>query len=342
MANEKIILYDSTLRDGNHAVNQQITKDQIIAYCQAANEAKIPYVEIGHGNGLGASSIQVGQSPLTSVEMLKLARPYLKDSKMATFMIPGWGTIHDLERAIDYGVDVIRIGAHCTESNLTKRYINFLEKKDIEVHGVLIMSHMASAERLAEEAKLMEDYGAKAIGIFDSSGFYLPQNVSNRIEAIRSAVKIPIIFHGHNNLGMVIANSITAINKGATIIDGCIRGFGAGAGNAPLEVLVVVLKKLGFDTGVDLYKILDAADKAKDIIGFHAPFISTESIVSGDAGVFSGFKAKAIKIANAFDVNVRDILYELGRRQAVAGQEDLIMEVAQSFQKKMHKEEVIK
>lgn len=329
MDNKKITFYDVTLRDGNHAINQQLNAQQIVNYAKAADIAGIEYVELGHGNGLGASSLQAGKGLLTTNEMLKLARPCLKNSRMSTFMLPGWGTMKELDIAIDNGLDAVRFGAHCTEANMTERYIKYLAKESVESHGILVMSHMATPERLAEEARLMESYGADKVGFFDSSGHYLPEDVTIRIEAIRDSVKIPVLFHAHNNLGMAIANSIAAARAGAEMIDGCIRGLGAGSGNAQLEVLVAVFNRMGYDTGIDLDKILDAADQAKDELNFHAPTIISDSIVSGIAGVFSGFRPKAIKIAKEYSINVREILYELGRRKAVAGQEDQIIEVAQ-------------
>lgn len=331
---KRITIYDSTLRDGNHAVKQQISEKQIVEYSRLADKAGVPYLEIGHGNGLGASSIQVGKSPMTTNEMIKIARPHLHKTKLSTFMLPGWGTILEINQAIDDGIDAIRVGAHCTEANLTERYINHISANNIEVHGILVMSHMTSPELLAEQASLLEKYGADAVGIFDSSGHFLPNDVRNRIAAIRSLVKIPIIFHGHNNLGMAIENSLTAIETGADILDACILGFGAGAGNTQLEVLVAVLHKLKYQTDIDFNSILDVADNAKSDLGFHAPSINSESIVSGLSGVFSGFRNQVLLVAKELKINPRELFYELGNRQAIAGQEDLVIEIAQSFKKR--------
>jgi 4-hydroxy 2-oxovalerate aldolase len=331
---DKVKIYDATLRDGNHAVSHQITVNQVAAYAAAAERVGIHYVEVGHGNGLGASSIQVGRSPASTLEMLKVARAYLKNAKLSTFMLPGWGTVRDLQKAVDIGVDVVRIGAHCTEANMTERYIGFLAERKIEVHGILVMSHMATPEQLGHQARLIESYGASAIGIFDSSGYYLPVDVTTRIKAILSSVNIPVIFHAHNNLGMAISNSIAAIEAGAKIIDACARGFGAGAGNTQLEVLVAVLKRLQIETTTDLNGVLDVADLAENELNFKAPYISTESIVSGIAGVFSGFRNQVLKAAKDCNVSSREIFYELGRRRAIAGQEDMIIEVAQKMKNK--------
>jgi 4-hydroxy 2-oxovalerate aldolase len=323
-----ILISDPTLRDGNHALAHQLSLQQIAIYAEAANAAGIPIVEVGHGNGLGASSLQVGEARETDIAMLQTARKYLTNSKLGVHVIPGFATIQKhLEPAIQAGVDVVRVASHCTEADITQRHIGYVREKGKEAYGVLMMSHMASADLLVEEAQKMEEYGAEGIIIMDSAGAYLPQDVEEKISELVTNLKVPVGFHGHNNLGLAIANSITAVNAGAKIIDGTARGFGAGAGNAQLEVLVAVLHKLGFTTDVDLYRILDAADVAEKTVVEKVPIITSESIVSGLAGVFSGFSKHVTRISSEYKVDPRDVYFELGRRKAVGGQEDLIIEV---------------
>lgn len=324
-----ILISDPTLRDGNHAVAHQLSAEKIAIYCAAAEKAGVPIVEVGHGNGLGASSLQVGEALVDDVTMLTTARNILNNSKLGIHVIPGFATIkRDLQRAIDIGVDVIRVAAHCTEADITQRHISFSRDKGKEAYGVLMMSHMASAEILVEEAQKMEQYGAEGIIIMDSAGAYLPGDVEKKITALVEGLSIPVGFHAHNNLGLAIANSVTAVKSGAKILDGTARGFGAGAGNAQLEVLIAVLEKEGFHTGVDLYKILDASDIAEKEVINAIPVIKSESIISGLAGVFSGFSKHVTRIAKEYNVDQRDIYVALGKRKVVAGQEDLIIEVA--------------
>jgi 4-hydroxy 2-oxovalerate aldolase len=323
----RVHIHDPSLRDGHHAVRHKLSRDQLRGYAAAANKAGVPVVEIGHGNGLGASSLQVGRAALGDDEMLAVVREALTSSRMGVFILPGWGTIDDLRRAIALGADLVRVGAHCTESDLTERHLGYLRQMDVEAHGVLLMSHMASSRRLARECARLVEFGASAVGIFDSSGHYLPEDVTERITAIVDAVDVPVIFHAHNNLGMAVANSVAAVRAGAGIIDGCARGFGAGAGNTQLEVLVPVLERLGYSTGIDLYALLDAADFAERELIQTLPTIDSVAVVSGLTGVFSGFKTRVIDIARREHVDPRDVFFELGRRQAVAGQEDLIMDV---------------
>ncbi|MFE4975093.1 4-hydroxy-2-oxovalerate aldolase [Kitasatospora sp. NPDC056651] len=325
---KQVLIHDPTLRDGQHAVRHRLGVTALRRYAEAADAARIPVVEVGHGNGLGASSLQVGQAAVSDDEMLSTVREALRNSRMGVFMLPGWGTSEDLRRAIAHGVDVVRIGVHATETSLAERHLGFLRDAGAEGHCVLMMSHMATPAELAEQAARAVGYGAQAVGIMDSAGHFLPADVTARIGAIVEAVDgLPVIFHGHNNLGMAVANSVAAADAGALILDGCARGFGAGAGNTQLEVLAPVLERSGYATGIDLYALLDAADLAERELMPAPPVTASMSIVSGLAGVFSGFKHRVVELSAAAGVDPRDVFFELGRRQAIAGQEDLIVDV---------------
>lgn len=334
MTDKRILISDPSLRDGNHAIAHQLTAAQVGAYCARADAAGVPIVEVGHGNGLGASSLQLGESAASDHDLLAAARAALKTSQLGIHVIPGFATIEkDLKPALDLGVDVFRVAAHCTEADLTDRFIAFARNAGKTAYGVLMMSHMAPPDVLVEEAQKMEAYGAETLVIMDSAGNYLPDDVRLRIGKLVDGLSIPVGFHAHNNLGCAMANSIAAVEVGATMLDGCSRGFGAGAGNAQLEVMVAVLQRLGYETGIDLYKVLDLASFAEDEIMDVVPIISSTSVVSGLSGVFSGFLKPANRIADEYGVDARDIFFELGRRGVVAGQEDLILEVAQDLAK---------
>ncbi len=324
----RVLISDPTLRDGNHAVSHQLKAAQIAAYAMAADAAGVPVVEVGHGNGLGASSLQVGLAAISDDEMLRTAKEHLLHAKLAVHVIPGFATVkRDVKKALDLGVDVFRIASHCTEADTTQQHISFVRNTGKEVYGVLMMSHMATKEVLRDEALKMEAYGAEAVIIMDSAGSYLPSDVTERIGELVQSLSVPIGFHAHNNLGMAIANSLAALNAGASILDGTARGFGAGAGNAQLETLVAVLGRLGYDTGIDLYKMLDAAALAERDLMPSVPSINSVGIVSGLAGVFSGFAKHVERVGREYEVDPRDIFFELGRRGVVAGQEDVIVEV---------------
>jgi 4-hydroxy 2-oxovalerate aldolase len=331
----KILIHDVTLRDGSHAIGHRLSAHQVAAYAAAADKAGVPIIEVGHGNGLGASSLQVGESLISDMEMLKTAREKISGSKLGIFIIPGFATINkDLKPAIAAGADVVRVAAHCTEADITERHISYAREKGKDVYGVLMMSHMAPKETLAEEALKMESYGAQGVILMDSAGAYLPKDTAEKVGALVKALNIPVGFHAHNNLGLAVANSAAAAEAGASIIDGSARGFGAGAGNTPIELLIGVFEKMGYATGVDLYKILDASDIAEKELVKTLPYPKPLSIISGLAGVFSGFAKHVERIAPEYGLDPRDIFFELGERRVVAGQEDLIVEVAQELSNK--------
>ncbi len=334
-----VIVHDPTLRDGQHAVAHQLGRRQIQAYAAAADAAGVPVVEVGHGNGLGASSHQVGRSRLTDAEMLTTAREALPHSRMAALMLPGWATGTDLREAVRHGVDVVRVAAHCTEASVTERHLGLIRELGVEAQGVLLMSHMAAPEQLAEQCARMVSYGAQAVCVFDSAGHYLPEDVRTRIAAVTEAVEgVPVAFHGHNNLGLAVANSVAAVDAGARVIDACARGFGAGAGNTQLEVVVAVLERYGHSTGIDLRRLSDAADLAERILMPAPPTIDSTSLASGLAGVFSGFKKPVLAAAREAGVHSWDLFSALGRSRVTAGQEDVIPDVARNLARSLDRE----
>lgn len=330
----KVIITDSSLRDGNHSVKHTISLDSIARYCQFADRAGVPIVEVGHGNGLAASSLLVGKSVNTDEEMLTTARKNLKNSKLGIHMIPGLATLEHTKRAIDLGVDVVRVATHCTEATLSKSHIEALAKANVEVFGVLMMSALITPQELLEQAKIMEGYGAKAIIIMDSTGTYLPFDVQQRITLLKSNLDIAVGFHAHNNLGCAVANSLIAAEFGADYIDGCIRGFGAGAGNAPLELLIPVLEQSGFEVGINFQDTIKEADNVMEYLVPSAPITTPINILTGLKKLFSGFEKPIVSASKLYGIEYSSLIFELGNRKLVAGQEDLILEVAQKLKKK--------
>ena len=329
---DEIIITDSSLRDGNHSVKHTISLKSIKRYCQFADLSKIPIIEVGHGNGLGASSILIGESTHTDKEIIITARKHLPNSKLGVHIIPGLATIgKDIDQAIDLGVDVFRVASHCTEATVAKSHIEYLRKKNKIVFGVLMMSALASVEELVNNAKIMEDYGAEAIIIMDSTGTYLPFDVEERIQALRNKISIKIGFHAHNNLGLSVYNSIIAVQNGATYIDGCIRGFGAGAGNTPLEVLIPVLEKYNYHLSIDFNRLIKEADNVMNYLIPSTPHISPVNILTGLNRLFSGFEKPIIQASKINNLEYSSLIFELGNRKLVAGQEDLILEIAQNL-----------
>jgi len=327
-----IRFFDATLRDGSHAIQHQFDKKTIAEYCSAMDNAGMYTIIAGHGNGLGASSLQVGLSKLSDEEMLQTARLNLKHTRLGTYMIPGFGTIKDnLIPAINTGVDLFKIGCHCTEADTTRQHIEFLRENKKEVYGVLMNYHMTSTERLIAEAQKMQSYGAQGIILMDSAGASTPEMVKKSIASLVANLYVLVGFHPHNNMGLAVANAYIAIKEGARIIDGTIRGFGAGAGNVQLEALSALLIKEGYAINQNLYTMMDTSENIVKKIMNEDRALTDLSIISGMSGVFSSFKTQVLTAAKNFNVDPRDIFIELGKRKVVGGQEDMILTVAEQL-----------
>lgn len=333
----KIKFFDSTLRDGSHAVRQQIQSHSIAKYCKMIDEVGMHVVIVGHGNGIGASSIQMGMCAVDEIEMLKIAYNNLHTTPLGTFVTVGFGTVEkEIKQAIQVGTDIFCIATHCTEADTMRKHIGYLVDHGKECYGVLMNMHLSNAESLLEEARKIQEYGADGVILMDSAGASTPENIQKVISTLVDHLQIDVGLHPHNNLSMAVANAYTAIQEGAVIIDGTVGGFGAGAGNCQLEALQALLEKEKIETNTKLYPMLDAAKEtiAKDFN--YSKMIDGTSIISGYAGVVSTFKTRVNQMAIEYNIDPRDIFVELGKRKAIAGQDDLILEVAQQLSNKNH------
>ena len=330
MTQKKITLHDMTLRDGMHPKRHLMTLEQMKSVAQGLDQAGVPLIEVTHGDGLGGASVNYGCPAHSDEEYLGSVIPLMKQAKVSALLLPGIGTVDHLKMAHGLGVHTIRVATHCTEADVSEQHITMARKLDMDTVGFLMMAHMNSAEGLIKQAKLMEGYGANCIYVTDSAGYLLPEQVKERIAAVRAALKpeTELGFHGHHNLAMGVANSIAAIEAGANRIDAAAAGLGAGAGNTPLEVLVAVLDRMGIDTGVDVWKIQDVAeDLVVPLMDFPIR-IDRDALTLGYAGVYGSFLLFAKRAEKKYGIPARDLLVELGRRGMVGGQEDMIEDTA--------------
>lgn len=319
---KRVLISDATLRDGNHAVSHGISEQNIRNYSGWADSAGADWVEVGHGNGLGASSFHIGKAAVSDEVALTSARSSLKRASLSVHVMPGIASIgRDINRAIDLGVEVFRIASHCTEANTTLRYIEYVREQERHAVGVLMMSHMTSPIEFLEEAKLMQDAGAEALMLMDSAGALSPIEIKERFEILQAELEIPTGIHAHNNLGYATANTIVAVEAGARIVDACIAGFGAGAGNAQIELVLPLLYDSNFIEfeGLEYFEV---ADKALESFAI-APVSNNLTIATGRAGLFSGYLKPIQRVAKEFNVSPFELINELGKRKVVAGQEEI-------------------
>jgi len=330
---KKITVHDMTLRDGMHPKRHLMTLDQMKTIACGLDAAGVPLIEVTHGDGLGGSSVNYGFPAHTDEEYLSSVIPLMKQAKVSALLLPGIGTVEHLQMAKDLGVHTIRVATHCTEADVSEQHITYARKLEMDTVGFLMMAHMNTPEGLVKQAKLMESYGANCIYVTDSAGYLLPDGVKERLNAVRQALKpeTELGFHGHHNLAMGVANSIAAIECGATRIDAAAAGLGAGAGNTPMEVLVAVCDRMGIQTGVDVWKIQDVAEDLVVPIMDFLIRIDRDALTLGYAGVYGSFLLFAKRAEKKYGIPARDLLVELGRRKLVGGQEDMIEDTAMTM-----------
>lgn len=327
-ATKKVTIVDTTLRDGMSSVSHKFTAQDVAAIARGLDRSGVTTIEVAHGIGLGASSIQYGIATETDPDYVRAAVGAVENADIAVLYVPGIATISDLRSSIDAGIKTVRIAVHCTEADCAQQPVEWAKSQGLTVMCFLMMSHKLEPAALAEQAALLDSYGADVVYVVDSAGAMVPQMAGDRVTALRSAISAEVGFHAHNNLGVGIANALVAAENGATYIDGSLRGLGASAGNAQTEVLAAAFERAGWDTGVDVFGLVDTAENVVAPLMTEPQIIDETALILGYAGVYSTFFHPTKRAAAKYGVSTRDILMELGRRGVIGGQEDMIIDVA--------------
>ena len=325
-------ILDCTLRDGSYVIDFQFTAADTENIARALDEAGFQYIEVGHGIGLGASEQGKNIAAATDIEYMQAASKAVKRGKWGMFCIPGIAKLDHLREAADQGMDFVRIGTNVSEVDSSAPFIALARKLGIEVYANFMKSYVLSPLEFAHLAARSADFGAEMVYLVDSAGGMLPSEVRAYAQTMRNeAPNVALGFHGHNNLGLAVANSLVCAEEGVAMVDTSLQGFGRSAGNTPTEQLLSALVRSGYDVDVDPVKAMHLGEI------LIRPRIERRGLCSLDvaaglAQFHSSYMPAILSAAKRHRVDPRVLIIELCHHDKVNAPKDLIDQIASALE----------
>lgn len=321
-------ILECTLRDGSYALDFQFTARDTASIAAALEQVGFDLIEVGHGVGLNAARKGYGDAAETDEGYMLAAADVLSTAKFGVFCIPGIAEVGHVDMAADCGAGFIRIGTNITEVERSRPFIERARERGLYVCANFMKSYAVPPEVFAQNAAKSADYGAETLYIVDSAGGMLPSELGAYFRALRARTDRDIAFHGHNNLGLAVANSAHLAELGATIADGSLQGLGRSSGNAPTEQLLCVLQRMGIGQEIDAIDVMDVGER------FVRPLIESKGYASLDttsglAQFHSSYMGVIREISTRYDVDPRRLIIEVCKTDKANAPKELVEAVAQ-------------
>jgi 4-hydroxy-2-oxovalerate aldolase len=324
-------ILDTTLRDGSYAINFQFTVSDTELICAALEKAGIELIEIGHGVGLNASRVPgAGEAAQTDAEYLEAAARTLTKAKFGMFCIPGVARLEDVDMAAATGMGFIRIGTDVARMEESEPFIARAKKHGLYVSANFMKSYVTAPREFAQKAALSQKFGSDLLCVVDSAGGMMPEELEEYFRAVRDACDVPLGFHGHENLGMAVANTLRAVDLGAAVVDTSLQGLGRSSGNASTELVIAALARKGIDVGIHPLTVLDIGEKyIKPLITRRG--LESTDVIAGYSLFHSSFMGVIKKFSTKYKIDPRKLIIGVTQHNRVSAPEALVEKVAKEI-----------
>lgn len=325
---KKPTILDCTLRDGSYPIDFQFTAEDTKNLVQKLEAIGIDMIEVGHGLGLGASRNGKGVAAETDEAYLKATAEVVKKANWGMFCIPGIASLDDIDLAASYGMKFIRVGTNVEDCAKSEAFIKRAKQHGMLVCANFMKSYLATPDKFTECAIQSRKFGSDIIYIVDSAGGMLPEDIKRYVDNLRAnSNNIRLGFHGHNNIGMGVANALMAAELGIELIDTSLQGLGRGAGNVPTGQFICALLRMGIECDIDPIDVMDIGEQ-HIIPLIQSRGLSSINVISGLALFHSSFNPLIHRYADLYGVDPRRLIMAVSELDRTKTPEHLVAQQA--------------